>query len=45
MSSDARILIVGAGVGGLALGQALRRGGIDVTVYERDPTPTIRNNP
>ncbi|UGT66837.1 FAD-dependent monooxygenase [Nocardia gipuzkoensis] len=43
MSSDARILIVGAGVGGLALAQALRRGGIDVTVYEQDPTPTIRN--
>ncbi|MBF6474456.1 MULTISPECIES: FAD-dependent oxidoreductase [Nocardia] len=43
MSSDARILIVGAGVGGLALAQALRRGGVDVTVYEQDPTPTIRN--
>ncbi|MGK8488882.1 FAD-dependent oxidoreductase [Nocardia asiatica] len=43
MASDARVLIVGAGVGGLALAQALRRGGMDVAVYEQDPTATIRN--
>jgi 2-polyprenyl-6-methoxyphenol hydroxylase-like FAD-dependent oxidoreductase len=43
MSDRARILIAGGGVGGLTLAQALRRDGLDVAVYERDPTPTIRN--
>ncbi|OLB64599.1 MAG: hypothetical protein AUI10_10405 [Actinobacteria bacterium 13_2_20CM_2_72_6] len=43
MSERARILIAGGGVGGLALAQALRNGGLDVAVYERDPTPKIRN--
>ncbi|SEF94673.1 2-polyprenyl-6-methoxyphenol hydroxylase [Nonomuraea solani] len=38
-----RILIAGGGVGGLALAQALRHGGLDVAVYERDPTPEIRD--
>ncbi|MEV0384927.1 NAD(P)/FAD-dependent oxidoreductase [Nonomuraea sp. NPDC050643] len=32
-----RVLIIGAGIGGLTLAQALRRGGIDVAVYDRDP--------
>jgi 2-polyprenyl-6-methoxyphenol hydroxylase-like FAD-dependent oxidoreductase len=38
-----RILIAGGGIGGLALAQALHRGGVDVAVYERDPTPKIRD--
>lgn len=43
MSEKARILIAGGGVGGLALAQSLHRDGLDVAVYEKDPTPKIRN--
>jgi 2-polyprenyl-6-methoxyphenol hydroxylase-like FAD-dependent oxidoreductase len=43
MPDNARILIAGGGVGGLALAQALRHGGLDVAVYEQDPSPEIRN--
>ena len=38
-----RILISGGGIGGLALAHGLRRGGLDVAVYERDPSPELRN--
>ena len=34
---DPRVLVVGAGVAGLALARALLRGGVDCTVVERRP--------
>jgi 2-polyprenyl-6-methoxyphenol hydroxylase-like FAD-dependent oxidoreductase len=43
MADDARVLIIGGGVGGLALAHALRGAGLDVAVYEQDPSPQIRN--
>ncbi|WP_280370949.1 FAD-dependent oxidoreductase [Nocardia wallacei] len=33
-----RVIVVGAGLGGLTLAQGLRQAGIDVVVYERDGT-------
>jgi salicylate hydroxylase len=32
-----RVIVIGAGIGGLTLAQALRRRGIDVAVHDRDP--------
>lgn len=32
-----RVIVIGAGIGGLALAQALRRAGIEVSVHDRDP--------
>ncbi|GAA3564064.1 NAD(P)/FAD-dependent oxidoreductase [Amycolatopsis ultiminotia] len=36
MSGPLRVLVIGAGPGGLCLAHALRREGVDVAVYERD---------
>lgn len=37
-----KILIIGAGLGGLALAQGLIQSGFNVTVFERDESPTSR---
>ncbi|TDW23743.1 FAD-dependent oxidoreductase [Kribbella kalugense] len=37
-----RVAIMGAGIGGLALAQGLLKAGVDVTVFERDPSPQYR---
>ncbi|WP_327583535.1 FAD-dependent monooxygenase [Nonomuraea sp. NBC_00507] len=37
-----RVIIAGAGLGGLTLARGLRRAGIDAAVYERDPAPDSR---
>lgn len=37
-----RVAIVGGGLGGLTLAQGLRLAGVDVTVYERDPSAQVR---
>ncbi len=37
-----RILIIGAGLGGLALAQGLVKAGFNVSVFERDESPTSR---
>jgi len=39
VTSNRRALIVGAGIGGLAAGLALRRAGWDVHIFERTETP------
>ncbi|MFZ0565811.1 MAG: FAD-dependent monooxygenase [Chlamydiales bacterium] len=38
-----KILIIGAGLGGLALAQGLVKSGFNVTVFERDESPTSRS--
>ena len=40
--SNSRIIIIGAGLGGLALAQGLIRAGFDVIVFERDQSPESR---
>lgn len=37
-----RVAIIGAGIGGLALAQGLRQAGVEVRLYERDPSPRFR---
>src|SRR5579863_8768945 len=37
-----RVLVIGGGLGGLCLAQALHRAGVDVAVYERDSSPVAR---
>ncbi len=37
-----KVAIMGAGIGGLALAQGLLKAGVDVTVFERDPSPQYR---
>jgi 2-polyprenyl-6-methoxyphenol hydroxylase-like FAD-dependent oxidoreductase len=39
---SARIIIIGAGIGGLCLAQGLKLSGLNVLVYERDRHPTDR---
>lgn len=38
-----RVIIVGAGLGGLCLAQGLKQSGVDVAVYERDAALTARS--
>lgn len=41
-SSKPHVLIIGAGITGLLLAQALRKNGISYSIYERDPEATSR---
>lgn len=41
---DLRVVVVGGGLGGLCLAHGLRKAGVEVAVYERDPSPTARRD-
>lgn len=40
--SNLRVLIIGAGIGGLTLAQALRKQGIDFEIFEKDESENSR---
>ena len=40
--SSLRVLVIGAGLGGLCLAQGLRKAGVEVAVYERDTGLAVR---
>lgn len=42
LPSPLHVIVIGAGLGGLCLAQGLRKAGISVAVYERDPSPLSR---
>ena len=42
MESTPRVAIAGGGIGGLALAQGLLAAGVEVQLYERDPSPAHR---
>jgi 2-polyprenyl-6-methoxyphenol hydroxylase-like FAD-dependent oxidoreductase len=42
MTEQLHVIVIGGGIGGLCLGQGLRRAGMSVAVYERDASPTDR---
>jgi 2-polyprenyl-6-methoxyphenol hydroxylase-like FAD-dependent oxidoreductase len=42
MKDTLRVIVIGAGLGGLCLAQALRKAGVAVEVYERDREPGSR---
>ena len=42
MTNDLHVLVIGGGIGGLCLAQGLKKAGIRVDVFERDPSPTAR---
>ena len=42
MCTQRKVIVIGGGIGGLALTQGLRRRGVDVALYERDRTRTDR---
>jgi 2-polyprenyl-6-methoxyphenol hydroxylase-like FAD-dependent oxidoreductase len=43
LDRDSKVLIIGAGPGGLAFGQILRNHGVEFEIFERDSTLNDRN--